>query len=516
MSLTQGSILQFFRGQETKNISIVVQVIYNPIVKGFVVSDGEHYIHVKGAGFDEPRGFSLIKLVEYNREEDNERIMLLNISTMVITTYVTLSKQKLKIGNPVDVQNMNRSKKRAVDKSVDEGNNPASKKQIVGRKPTVKAVSAPKLHQIVVVVVQAPVSRMMGQQNKRVRLTSVWAYMSGAMTRIKGYDTEKLDKLEVGICYSIDHLKYAQLEYTVSPDTVITRASSSERPAFPLAFTSLAALRSGDKGKPVAGIIIKSKLFTGTSQKTGEEYTRCDVYIADHSNTQIKFTLWGDNASTFSADVGDIIATNSATTNLYAGYLSLALTDAACLMFNPDLPACLELKRWYAGVEKNDDGVPNDLVSAMDLEELTLVDGNDRAIQEGKVRCITQATVEYINQKPFAYTACGKCPKKIQDGVCRKCGVDCGERLLYMLEMHLNQEEHNVVAIAFNDVGLALFGKTPQQLTDLQETDPEEFDDIFATVTDKLYRLSLVFERVTRGDSDTIQCTIMRAESCKE
>jgi hypothetical protein len=465
----------------------------------------------------------------------------------VIQAYIRRSISPTMIGNPTNINGSVGIKRPAPDDTdaapVESTVNNArpTKRQLVGKQPTPRtAPAAPKLTYVLffclfstfwmqklclqvcvinsdikaAVVLSAPVSMQRGPVNKQVQVTEVWIYTDKHVAKVKALGSGKLDALKVNGCYRFTGVSLEKTTYTVCTNTTIEDASGDERPAMSLDFVSLSDLRSGDKDKAIAGVVVSiGEPQSGVGRQSNKEYTRRDIFIADTSCTRIKLTMWNAMAHTFTADIGTVVMSNSANVEQYNGYLSLTPAFDACLLVNHNLPRCKALKQWYTAVEKDDNGVPNSLINAMELEELTLGEANRRAESGVKVRCTMVGKIQYINDEVLSYTSCGECSRSLRDNVCQEHGVDDGQgRLRYKLDVHFEEGEHTGVAIAFDDVGKEFFGMEAKELESLKDSDPGAFDNAFKELMDRDCRLYLTFTLYHGHDADSVQITIFRIE----
>lgn len=146
-------------------------------------------------------------------------------------------------------------------------------------------------------------------------LTQVWAYTATAVVVIKAWGSDILDGVEVGTCYSFTRMKRMQIDYTVSTDTTVR--ATSPPPALPLEFAPLADIRDGDKNKAIIGVVIDCGKVT-LINKEDKEYTLRNIVLAG-DGVQVTMVLWGTMASSFTAGVGDVFATNNAMVKVREG-----------------------------------------------------------------------------------------------------------------------------------------------------------------------------------------------------
>jgi hypothetical protein len=218
-------------------------------------------------------------------------------------------------------------------------------------------------------------------------------------------------------------------------------------------------------------------------------------------------------AHTFTANIGTVIMSNSMNVEQYNGYLSLTPTFDACLLVNPDLQRCKTLKRWYTAIEKDDNGIPNGLTNAMELEELTLEEANRRAESGVKVRCKMVGKIQYISEEALSYTSCSQCNRRLRDYVCEEHGMDDSQGCLrYKLDVHFEEGEHTGVAIAFDDIGKKLFCMEAKELENLKDSNPDTFDNVFQDLMNRDCMLHLTFTLYKGRDADSVQITISHVE----
>ena len=143
------------------------------------------------------------------------------------------------------------------------------------------------------------------------------------------------------------------------------------------------------------------------------------------------------------------------------------------------------------------------------LERLSLKQAFDKI--ENSLQFVTNATIAYINSIDITYVSCEYCSAGVATGSCKTHGINFGQyRLLYNLEIHLEQEGGKILATGFDNIGTHLFGMDASSLIKRKEDDPDAFNKVFTDTVQKKYELRLSYAIIVDEDSDKneVKCTI--------
>jgi ssDNA-binding replication factor A large subunit len=61
------------------------------------------------------------------------------------------------------------------------------------------------------------------------------------------------------------------------------------------------------------------KIFKLFLKKNNEQIEKRDIFLVDLSNTEVRLTLWGNQAHSFIAEIGEVIAIKGATVKKFRG-----------------------------------------------------------------------------------------------------------------------------------------------------------------------------------------------------
>eukprot|EP00566_Odontella_aurita_P008209 CAMPEP_0113582910 /NCGR_PEP_ID=MMETSP0015_2-20120614/32195_1 /TAXON_ID=2838 /ORGANISM="Odontella" /LENGTH=659 /DNA_ID=CAMNT_0000487671 /DNA_START=108 /DNA_END=2087 /DNA_ORIENTATION=- /assembly_acc=CAM_ASM_000160 len=116
-------------------------------------------------------------------------------------------------------------------------------------------------------------------------------------------------------------------------------------------FKPIADLEAVEPGQNVdVACVVKSVGEVGhiTSKKTGKELTKCELTLADDSNTEVTLTVWGDEASKAAQTFGGnpIVAFRRARVSDFGGR-SLSTSMNGSTVINPRIPESDRLRNWW-------------------------------------------------------------------------------------------------------------------------------------------------------------------------
>jgi len=133
-------------------------------------------------------------------------------------------------------------------------------------------------------------------------------------------------------------------EITISPDTVIQlcddTSSTSNIPTVRYSFVEIKDIENHSKSTVDVIGIIKSydqEVSSVVSKKTNIELKKREMTIVDKSGSEVRFTLWGEEAEHFRGPTGAVIAIKNALIGEFNGK-TLGSISSTSIQIDPDIP----------------------------------------------------------------------------------------------------------------------------------------------------------------------------------
>ena len=98
----------------------------------------------------------------------------------------------------------------------------------------------------------------------------------------------------------------------------------------------------------VIGVLVEVGPIGNVPLKTGVTKQRRNIMIGDESGLKIQSALWGNLASMFDMQVGQVIALKNAKVSDYGGKSLNTSDDSSSVYIEPDHIRTVELQRWHA------------------------------------------------------------------------------------------------------------------------------------------------------------------------
>ncbi|KAF8651467.1 hypothetical protein AX16_004766 [Volvariella volvacea WC 439] len=231
---------------------------------------------------------------------------------------------------------------------------------------------------------------------------------------------------------------------------------------------------------------------TITSRQSQRDVLKRDLTLVDRSGFQVQMTLWGKQAEQYSVEDGSVIAFKGVKVGDFGGGRSLSMFSSSIMQVNPDLTEGFSLKGWYdaAGTTQTFEeysglgGGGGPAVGFNRNEACTITEIKHKEISENKAEFFsTRATILHIKSENLSYPACPtpNCNKKVNevhDGWrCEKCDKSfSAPEHRYIMSLAVADHTGQVWLQGFNDVGVAIFGMSANDLVDLRERDENAFN----------------------------------------
>lgn len=269
------------------------------------------------------------------------------------------------------------------------------------------------------------------------------------------------------------------------------------------------------------------------SQKMGgKELFKRDLVLYDDSNTEVRFTLWGEKAQEeFNWNEVPILALKSVGVGDYNGR-TLSMRSSSSMAINPDIPEAAQLFNWRqnGGGESGmsslssaggSGGADRD-VPIQDRVQLSLIKENALGLGEKPDYVTFKGVVTHIfrEREPW-YTACPTkdCNKKVVEAFdgqwsCEKCNAqypNCTRR--YMLYASISDHTNDTGFTLFNDTAEQLLGHSADEMYEMKQSGNEAgYEQVFQKA---IFTQVLVKARVKqdmRDDEMKTKSTVVKLE----
>jgi len=352
---------------------------------------------------------------------------------------------------------------------------------------------------------------------------------------------------EVGKVYFINNcsLKPANKQYSTlnndyeltfrdSTEMVLCEEDTSDIPSVTFNFCQLSQLTPGHKDQiiDVLGVCKSAgEVATITSQRTGKELRKCDLVLVDKSLAEINLTLWGSNAENFEGGSNPVLAVKGCKVSDYNG-VSLSALGSSTIQINPDMPEAFALKGWYESegstatfsslTTARGPGAGGDL-SGGNLKTLGEVKAENLGLNSERGEYYsTTATVVMFRKENALYQACSQtgqdgkgCNKKVQDlgngsYRCERCSCEM-DRFNWRLILSFNVADStdNQWVQCFQDEAEKIVGVSAQELGDMQEENPDQYNKAFQNATFQKFNLRLRCKSDNYNDEQRVRHTVM-------
>ena len=221
------------------------------------------------------------------------------------------------------------------------------------------------------------------------------------------------------------------------------------------------------------------------SKTTSKPYDKRELTIVDESLTQIRLTIWGNQAQAFDAPVESVVAFKGVKVSDFGGR-SLSLLSSGTMNVDPDIDEAHKLKGWYDAQGQNTTYASHSTTlantgGARKDAYKTVVEVNQvLGLDPEKADYFTmKATIVYIKQDNIYYPACPStdCNKKVQEidtanWRCEKCDKSF-PKPQYRYIMSLNVQDHTgqMWLSGFDDTGNAVLGKSADAIAEMKENE---------------------------------------------
>lgn len=268
-----------------------------------------------------------------------------------------------------------------------------------------------------------------------------------------------------------------------------------------------------------------------TNTKTGSTMKR-SVVLFDASRASIELTLWGDRATNFDPEFNGVLGLKAVKVSDFNNR-TLTSQFASQITYNPNVPEAQALLDWYAAESAANDG--QIALTVLSTNERAAGGGGGAARAPREKKTFSQIKDEGLGRgQPFTfqakgmvtsirhgqdnttwYNSCPDCKRKInfQGGVwvCDNCDgktfTNCQRR--YVLSLVAADHTGHHWLGAFDEAGAKLLGRDANEVGQLKEENPAEYDAVFQAVTYRSYQMVIRAKEESYQDEQRVKCTLL-------
>ncbi|KAG5354081.1 hypothetical protein C0989_009779 [Termitomyces sp. Mn162] len=242
------------------------------------------------------------------------------------------------------------------------------------------------------------------------------------------------------------------------------------------------------------------------SKQQNRKLIKREITLVDQSGYSVRLTLWGKQAEQYNnEEESPVIAFKGVRVGDFGGR-SLSMISTSTMAVNPDLEECFKLRGWYDSMgagqsfQAQSNTGSNGAASGFKREEIrSLAEVKDSQLgQQDKVEYFSvRATIMHIKSDNICYPACPTigCNKKVIDvggnWRCEKCDKSFeAPEYRYLISLAVADYSGQAWLQGFNDVGLAVFGMSANDLIQIKENNADKFNVILQQANCKTFNFS--------------------------
>ncbi|KAJ2385120.1 Replication factor A protein 1, partial [Coemansia sp. RSA 2603] len=246
-----------------------------------------------------------------------------------------------------------------------------------------------------------------------------------------------------------------------------------------------------------------------TAKADQRKMLKRELTLVDQSGYQVRMTLWGNEAETFTVSGEPVMAFKGARVGDFGGR-TLSLPSMGSMTVNPDIPAAHQLRGWYDAGGRTQQfqtyggsagavGGQGDSAERFEAQLKTMAQVRDEHLGEGEGPdyFYLKGTIAYIRSGNMSYPACPgeNCSKKVVenqssgDWYCEKCQRSyAAPNYRYIFSVNLSDETGQTWVQCFDEIGQVIFGNSANVLKQYQDNDEASFKRVLAEATFKEFK----------------------------
>lgn len=318
-------------------------------------------------------------------------------------------------------------------------------------------------------------------------------------------------------------------EINFDDNTIVERCDDDNSiPVIKYSLTNLEKLSEVKDGEfiDVCGVVdVLGDLKDQVSKNTNKAFKMRNLNIVD-GKISVEMTLFGDQAERQDIQKGLVLLCKGVKKSVFSG-ISLSTQSSTTIIVNPDIPEAHHLKEIYEKgpgekylyiSQRTDKGMgTTKMVTLSEIQELGKSEKGDY------VNCY--ATISYIKKDSLYYPSCTQssvrnnetidCKKKVtQNGdgkyMCEHHGEMDNCQFRYLSTFVINDKTGHRWVSCFDDVAINIIGYPANELANMKDNSPDEFEKVITDVNFKcfLFKLKVKEEENRNGYEKTLKVVI--------
>ncbi|EGN95654.1 hypothetical protein SERLA73DRAFT_186799 [Serpula lacrymans var. lacrymans S7.3] len=534
----------------------------NPAMDRFriIISDGVHFVQAMLATqlnrlvYDNEIGKNTVAIIDKltcNFVQDKRLIIILDLRVV--------STNEDKIGNPISPVNLPASEQVSAspvpEASTSNASIPQTKPQPSrqnqaakgGRQNSIYPIEGLSPYQnnwtIKARVTQKSEIRTWSNQRGEGKLFNVTLMDESGEIRATGFNAvvdELYEKLEEGKVYLISKARVnlakkkfsnVQNDYELSLEKHTEVEECLETSGLPMIkynFISLSELEAQPKDSTcdVAAIVKEVGPLGEIVSKTNRTIPKRELTIVDKSGFSVRLTLWGKQAEQYNSEGHPVIAFKGVKVGDFGGR-SLSMISTSMMSIDPDIDESHLLRGWYdsIGVEQafqshsnaNSSMGMSTVFNRSEMRHLSDVKESQLGMSDKTDFFSCRSTIMHIKGENISYPACPTqgCNKKVTDigdgWRCEKCEKTFERpEHRYIISLAVADWSTQAWLQGFNDAGVAVFGKSADDLMEIKERDEAEYNTVMAKASGATFNFTCRAKQDTYNDQTRVRYGIVK------
>ncbi|KAF4615161.1 hypothetical protein D9613_003179 [Agrocybe pediades] len=264
------------------------------------------------------------------------------------------------------------------------------------------------------------------------------------------------------------------------------------------------------------------------SAKQNRQIPKRELTLVDKSGFSVRLTIWGKQAEQFSpTEPTPVIAFKGVKVGDFGGR-SLSMVSTSTMQINPDIEECFALRGWFDSLGDTQTFKAHSISSGQsstfgfnraDIRSLDEVKQAEYGMPDKPDMFSTRATVMHIKSDNISYPACPtpNCNKKVievgDQWRCEKCSQNFpAPEHRYIMSLAVADYSGQAWLQGFNEVGLAIFGMTANELLEIRDRDPSQYNAILHKANCNTFNFSCRAKQDTYNDNTRVRYGISRIQ----
>ncbi|XP_051153534.1 replication protein A 70 kDa DNA-binding subunit-like [Leptopilina boulardi] len=314
-------------------------------------------------------------------------------------------------------------------------------------------------------------------------------------------------------------------EMTLTADSeIIPCHEEADIPMIQFNFIPISSIEEKNKDDiiDVLGIVkFSGELQELTARATGRLLKKRDLTLVDESNAAVSITLWGSQAEQFDGSSAPTLAVKGARVGEFNGAKNISTLNSTVLQVDPDIAEAHKLQGWYnsGGKDVEVKQISRSTGGDMNAPWITIQESKDLQFgyQGQPTTFLIKASISMVKAANSIYKACPNegCKKKVVDqdnGMyhCEKCQTEYPNfKYRLLANVNLVDSTSNQWATAFNEESEKLLDSSAQELGEIKEHDPNEFQKKINECTYKSFLVKVKVRQESYMDETRLKAVVL-------